>query len=129
MKSNRVTQILLGALVITQVPNLVGFIQALSRYESPESALRACNRWAESAGRYSVTRTGLWTSTGQHPLRSCKTEGDQFVGYEVPLEGASEVSERDTDPRGFMAGSVPEAQDTGKRWRFRRKQWSLVIPF
>ena len=129
MKSSRITQILLAALVITQVPNLVSFVQALSRYESPESALRACKQWAESAGRYSVTKAGPWTSTRQYPLRSCKKEGDQFVGYEVPLEGASELSERDTDPRGFMAGSVPEAQDTGKRWRFRRKQWSLVIPF
>jgi hypothetical protein len=62
-------------------------------------------------------------------VRSCKKEGDQFVGYEVPLEGASETIESDTAPSGFMAGSVPEAQDTGNRWRFKRKQWSLVIPF
>lgn len=129
MKSNRITQILLAALVITQVPNLFSFIQALSRYESPESALRACTLWAESAGRYSVTRAGLWTSTADFPVRSCKKEGDQFVGYEVPLEGASETIESDTAPSGFMAGSVPEAQDTGNRWRFKRKQWSLVIPF
>jgi hypothetical protein len=63
------------------------------------------------------------------PLRSCKKEGDQYLGYELSLEGASEVSERDTDPRGFMAGSVPEAKDRGKCWRFSPKQWSLLIPF
>lgn len=42
MKSSRITQLLLAALVITQVPNLIDFVQGLRRYESPEAALRAC---------------------------------------------------------------------------------------
>ncbi|WP_114994442.1 hypothetical protein [Synechococcus sp. UW179A] len=129
MKSTRITQLLLAALVVTQVPNLISFIQALSRYESSESALRACNRWAESAGRYSVRRAGLWTSYSQDPVRSCKKEGDQFVGYELPMQDAVEVSGNPGDPKGFNAGEVPKVEDTGKRWRYRRKRWSLVIPF
>ena len=129
MKSSRVTQLLLAALVVTQVPNLISFIGALGRYESPESASRACDRWAESAGRYSVRRVGLWTSTSQNPVRFCKQEADQFVGYEVPMEEAAEVSDNPEDPKGFVAAAVPEAEDSGKRWRYRRKHWSLVIPF
>ena len=129
MKSTRITQLLLAALVVTQVPNLISFIEALGRYESSESALRACNQWAESAGLYSVRRAGLWTSYSQHQVRSCKQEGDQFVGYELPMQGAVEVSGNPGDPKGFNAGEVPEVKDSGKRWRYRRKRWSLVIPF
>ncbi|QNI55837.1 hypothetical protein SynBIOSE41_03362 [Synechococcus sp. BIOS-E4-1] len=129
MKSTRMTQLLLAALVVTQVPNLVSFIEALGRYDSSESALRACSRWAESAGRYSVRRAGLWTSYSQHQVRSCKQEGDQFVGYELPMQGAVEVSDNPGDPKGFNAGEVPEVEGSGKRWRYRRKRWSLVIPF
>ena len=129
IKSSRITQLLLAALVVTQVPNLISFIGALGRYESPESALRACHLWADSAGRYSVLRKTLWTSYAQNPVRFCKQEADQFVGYEVPMEGAAEVSDNPEDPKGFMAGKVPEAEDSGKRWRYRRKRWSLVIPF
>ena len=75
MKSSRITQILLAALVIILVPNLVSFVQALSRYESPESTLRACNRWAESTGRYSVTTEGLWTTTGQFRCVPARRKG------------------------------------------------------
>ena len=128
MKPSMVTQLLLAALVVTQVPNLVGFIEALSRYESQESALQACTRWADSAGRYTVRRTGLWTTHGQAPVRSCKKEGDQYVGYELPMTGASKVSDNPGDPKGFDAGNIPESEDSGKRWRYRRKRWSLVIP-
>ena len=129
IKSSRMTQLLLAALVVTQVPNLISFIDAMDRYESPEAALRACDRWAESAGRYSVRRRGLWTSYSQKPVRSCKQEGDQILGYELPMEGAGEVSDNPEDPKGFKAGEVPEAEDSGKRWRCRCKRWSLVIPF
>tara|TARA_B100000073_G_scaffold274692_1_gene234665 strand:- start:351 stop:794 length:444 start_codon:yes stop_codon:yes gene_type:complete len=129
MKSSRITQLLLAALVVTQVPNLISFVDNLSRHESPESALRACTQWAESAGQYSVRREGLWTSYSQHSVRSCKKEGDQFVGYELPMQAASVVSDNAGDPKGFMAGEVPEEEDSGKRWRYRRKRWSLVIPF
>ena len=129
MKSSRITQFLLAALVVTQVPNLISFIGALGRYESPESASRACHRWADSAGRFSVRRAGLWTTTSQNPVRFCKQEADQFVGYEVPMEGAAQVSDNPGDPKGFVTGDVPEAEDSSKRWRYRRKRWSLVIPF
>ena len=129
MKSIRITQFLLAALVVTQIPNLISFIEALGRYGSPESALRACNRWAESAGDYSVRRAGLWTSYSQHSVRTCKKEGDQVVGFELPMQGSAEVSDDPGDPQGFNAGEVPQAEDTGKRWRYRRKRWSLVIPF
>ena len=129
MKSIRMTQFLLAALVVTQIPNLISFIEALGRYGSPESALRACNRWAESAGDYSVRRAGLWTSYSQHSVRTCKKEGDQVVGFELPMQGSAEVSDDPGDPQGFNAGEVPQAEDTGKRWRYRRKGWSLVIPF
>ncbi|QNI59405.1 hypothetical protein SynBIOSU31_02542 [Synechococcus sp. BIOS-U3-1] len=129
MKSIRMTQFLLAALVVTQIPNLISFIEALGRYGSPESALRACNRWAESAGDYSVRRAGLWTSYSQHSVRTCKKEGDQVVGFELPMQGSAEVSDDPGDPQGFNAGEVPQAEDTGKRWRYRRKRWSLVIPF
>lgn len=129
MKSSPITQFLLAALVVTQIPNLISFIEALGRYESPESALRACNRWAESAGDYSVRRAGLWTSSAQNSVRTCKKEGDQVLGFELPMQGATEVSDNPGDPKGFNAGAVPEAEDSGKRWRYRRKRWSLVIPF
>ena len=129
MKSSRITQLLLAALVDTQIPNLINFIGALGRYESPESASRACHHWADSAGQYSIRRTGLWTSTSQNPVRFCKQEAHHFVGYEVPKEGAAEVSDNPEDPKGFMAGDVPEAEDTSKRWRYRGKRWLLVIPF
>ena len=129
MKSSPITQFLLAALVVTQIPNLISFIEALGRYESPESALRACNRWAESAGDYSVRRAGLWTSYSQNSVRTCKKEGDQVLGFELPMQGATEVSDNPGDPKGFNAGAVPEAEDSGKCWRYRRKRWSLVIPF
>ena len=129
MKSSRITQLLLAALVDTQILNLIHFIGALGRYESPESASRACHHWADSAGQYSIRRTGLWTSASQNPVRFCKQEAHHFVGYEVPKEGAAEVSDNPEDPKGFLAGEVPEAEDSGKRWRYRRKRWSLVIPF
>ena len=129
MKSSRITQLLLAALVDTQIPNLINFIGALGRYESPESASRACHHWADSAGQHSIRRTGLWASTSQNPVRFCKQEAHQFVGYEVLKEGAAEVSDNPEDPKGFLAGEVPEAEDSGKRWRYRRKRWSLVIPF
>ena len=129
MKSIRIMQLLLAALVVTQIPNLISFIGALGRYESPESASRACHRWAYSAGHYRIRRTDLWTSTSQNPVRFCKQEAHHFVGYEVPKEGAAEVSDNPEDPKGFLAGEVSEAEDSGKRWRYRRKSWSLVIPF
>lgn len=129
IKSSRITQLLLAALVVTQIPNLVSFIDNLSRYESPESALRACTRWSESAGLYSVRSEGLWTSYSQHPVRSCKKEGNQVVGYERPMKEASVISDNAGDPKGFNAEEVPEEEDSGKRWRYKRKRWSLVIPF
>ena len=129
MKSSRITQLLLAALVDTQILNLIHFIGALGRYESPESASRACHHWADSAGQYSIRRTGLWTSTSQNPVRFCKQEAHHFVGYELPKEGAGEVSDNPEDTKGFLARGVPEAEESGKRWRYRRKLWSLVIPF
>jgi len=129
MKSSRITQLLLAALVDTQILNLIHFIGALGRYESPESASRACHHWADSAGQYSIRRTDLWTSTSQNPVRFCKQEAHQLVGCEVPKESAAEVCDNPEDPKGFLAGEVPEAEDSGKRWRYRRKSWSLVIPF
>ena len=129
MKSIRITQLLPAALVDTQILNLIHFIGALGRYESPESASRACHRWADSAGHYRIRRTDLWTSTSQNPVRLCKQGPHQFVGYEAPKEGVAEVSDNPEDPKGFLAGGVPEAEDSGKRWRYRRKRWSLVIPF
>ena len=48
MASSRMTQLLLAALILTQVPNCISFIHGLNRYESPEAALRACSQWAES---------------------------------------------------------------------------------
>ena len=129
MKSSRITQVLLAALVVTQIPNLISFVGALGLYESPESASRACHRWAYSAGHYRIRRTDLWTSTSQNPVRLCKQGPHQFVGYEAPKEGAAGVSDNPEDPKGFLAGEVPEPEDSGKRWRYRRKRWSLVIPF
>ena len=129
MKSSRITQLLLAALVDTQIPNLINFIGALGRYKSPESASRACHYWADSAGQYRIRRTGLWTSTSQNPVRFCKQEAHHFVGYEVPKEVAAEVSDNPEDPKGFLARGMPEAEDSGKRWRYRRKRWSPVIPF
>ena len=115
MKSSRITQLLLAALVVTQIPNLISFIGALGRYESQESASRACHRWADPAGRYSVRRDGLWTSTSQNPVRFCKQETQQFFGYELPKEGPTEVSVNLEDPKGFWASEVPEAEDSGNR--------------
>ncbi len=128
MTSSRITQLLLAALVITQVPNCISFIQALNRYESPEAALRACNQWADSAGQYTVKRTGIWTSYAQSPVRLCRKEGDHFVGSEIPLDGAKEIGQRSDDPKGFLSDSVPKAEDSGKRWGFRRNKWSSTIP-
>ena len=129
MKSSRITQLLLAALVIMQVPNLIDFVQGLRRYESPEAALRACQQWAENAGTFTVKRTGLWTSYSLSPARSCSKEGDHYVGYEIPLDGATEISNRPNDPIGFNFNNIPEVEDTGNRWSFRRKKWSIVIPF
>ena len=128
MASSRVTQLLLAALILTQVPNCISFIHGLNRYESPEAALRACNQWAESAGQYTVKRTGIWTSYSRSPVRLCRKEGDQYVGSEVPLDGATEIGQNLDAPTGFPSDSVPKPEDSGKRWRFRRNKWSITIP-
>ena len=128
MTSSRITQLLLAALVLTQVPHCISFIQGLNRYESPEAALRACNQWAESAGQYTVKRAGVWNSYSQSPARLCLKEGDYYVGSEIPLEGAKEIGQAPDDPNGFHVDSVPKAEDSGKRWRFRRNKWSIMIP-
>ena len=128
IKSIRTTQFLLPAQVVTQIPNLVSFIEALGRYGSPESALRACNRWAESAGDYSVRRAGLWTSDSQHSVRNYK-KGDQVVRFELPMQASAEVSDNPGDPKGFNAGEDPEVEDSAKPWRYRNERWSLMIPF
>ncbi len=128
MNSSRITQLLLAALVITQVPHFISFIYGLNRYESPEAALRACNQWAERAGKYTVKRTGIWTSYSQAPVRICLKEGDHYVGSEIPLDGATEVGQHLDDPKGFHSDSVPKSEDSGKRWRFRRNKWSITIP-
>ena len=62
-------------------------------------------------------------------MRFCKQEAHQFVGYEVLKEGAAEVSDNPEEPQGFLARGVPEAEESGKRWRYRRKRWSLVMTF
>ena len=80
MTSVRMTQLLLGALILTKVPNCISFIHGLNRYESPEAALRACKQWAESAGQYTVKRTGLWIRYTLLPVRLCRREGDSYVG-------------------------------------------------
>lgn len=129
MTSSRLTQLLLAALVLTQVPNCISFIQGLNRYESQEAALRDCNQWAKSAGQYTVKRTGIWTSYSQSPVRLCRKEGDHYVGFEIPLDGATEIGQRPDDPKGFHFDRVPKSEDSGKRWRFRRNQWSITIPF
>ena len=128
MASSRITQLLLAALVITQVPNCISFIYGLNRYESPEAAFRACNQWAESAGKYTVKRTGVWTSYSQSPVRLCRKEGDHYVGFQIPMGGATEIGQNLDDPKGFYSDSVPKAEDSGKRWRFRRNKWSITIP-
>ena len=128
MTSSRLTQLLLAALVLTQVPNCISFIHGLNRYESPEAALRACNQWAESAGQFTVKKTGIWTSYSQSPVRFCRKEGDHYVGSEIPLDGATEIGQNRDDPKGFHSDSVPKAEDSGKRWRFRRNKWSITIP-
>ena len=129
MTSSRITQLLLAALVLTQVPNCISFIHGLNRYESPEAALRACNQWAESAGQYTVKRTGIWIRYSQSPVRLCRKEGDSYFGSEIPLDGATEVGQELDDPKGFHSDNVPQAEDSGKRWRFRRNKWSITIPF
>ena len=129
MASSRMTQLLLAALILTQVPNCISFIHGLNRYESPEAALRACSQWAETAGEYTVKRTGIWTSYSQSPVRLCRKEGDQYLGAEVPLDGAIEIGQNLDDPKGFHSDRVPQSEDSGKRWRFRRNKWSITIPF
>ncbi len=128
MTSSRVTQLLLAALVITQVPNCISFIHGLNRYESSEAALRACNQWADSAGHFTVKKTGLWTSYTESPVRLCRKEGDHFVGAEIPLDGATVIGQNLDDPKGFHSDRVPDAEDSKKRWRFRRNKWSITIP-
>ena len=128
MTSVRMTQLLLGALILTQVPNCISFIHGLNRYESPEAALRACNQWAESAGQYTVKRTGLWIRYTQLPVRLCRREGDSYVGSEIPLDAAKEIGQEPDAPKGFQFDSVPSPEDSGKRWRFRRNKWSITIP-
>lgn len=128
MRSTRVTQVLLAALVITQIPNVVSFVENLNRYGSAKEALRACEEWAESAGTFTLKRTGFWTRYTQNPVRSCQKEGDRYIGYEVSLDGATNISDDPEQPRGFDADHVPEAMDTGKRWDFKRRRWSIVIP-
>ncbi len=129
MRSIQITQLLLAALVITQIPNLIGFVQGLNRYESPEAAYRACQQWASSAENYTVKRTGIWTTYSQYPSRSCQKEGDHYVGYEIPLDGATKISPQADDPNGFNSGSVPKREVSSNRWWFRRNRWSIVIPF
>ena len=129
MKSSQVTQLLLTALVLTQVPHLINFVHGLNRYESPDAAQRACQQWVDVADKFTVKKRGIWTSYSLYPTRSCKKEGEQYVGYEIPLNGASKISVRPDDPIGFEFGNVPEPLDSGKRWRFRRNKWSIVIPF
>jgi len=86
MKSSRIMQLLLAALVVTQILNLISFIGALGRYESPESASRACHRWVDSAGHYRIRRTDLWTSTSQNPVRLCKQKSSS-IGWLRGAEG------------------------------------------
>ena len=63
------------------------------------------------------------------PVRLCRKEGDQYVGAEVPLDGAIEIGQNLDDPKGFHSDRVPQSEDSGKRWRFRRNKWSITIPF
>ena len=122
IKSSRITQLLLAALVVTQIPNLVSFIDNLSRSESPESVFRACTGWSESAGLHSVRSEGLWTSYSQHPVRSCKKEGNQVVGYVRPMRSAPVISDNAGDPKGLNAEEVPAEGDSCNRWRYKRKR-------
>ena len=128
LPSSRITQFLLAILILTQVPNCIRFIQGLNRYESPEAALRACRQWSEMAGQYTVKNKGLWTQYSQSPVRLCKKEGDHYLGMEIPLDQARNLSPNLDDPKGFLANRIPKAKDTGKRWRFKRDQWSISIP-
>jgi len=61
-------------------------------------------------------------------VRYYKQDGDQFVGAEVLMQRATQISDNPEDPKGFLVGEVPEAEDSSKRWRYRRKRSSLVIP-
>ena len=128
LPSSRITQLLLGVLILTQVPNCIRFVQGLNRFESPEAAFRACRQWAEMAGQYTVKRTGLWTQYSQSPVRLCTKEGDHYLGMEIPLDHAKKLSPNFDDPKGFLFNRIPKAEDTGKRWRFKRDQWSINIP-
>ena len=98
MRSTRVTQVLLAALVITQIPNVVSFVENLNRYGSAKEALRACEEWAETAGTFTLKRTGFWTRYTQNPVRSCQKEGDRYIGYEVSLDGATNISDDPEQP-------------------------------
>lgn len=127
--SSRVTQVLLAALVLTQIPNLFSFVDGLNRFDSEEAASRACQQWAALGDVYTVKRSWPWTRFDQYPTRSCEKETDRFSGLEIPLDTATALSSRPGDPIGFDVSSVPVAEDTGQSFRFKRRRWSLTIPF
>ena len=55
----------------------------------------------------------------------CRKEGDYYVGFETPLEGAEEISQCTEDLKVFHAESIPMIEDLGKLWRFRSNKWSI----
>ena len=44
----------------------------------------------------------------------CHKEGDYYVGFETPLEGAAEISQCTEDLKVFHAESIPMIEDLGK---------------
>ena len=70
--NNRITQALLLALVITQVP---GLYTAATKYSSERAAYQACFAWKMKAPEKTTTHTA------KEPTRTYKTDGTVDISY------------------------------------------------
>ena len=75
LTSNRITQVLLLALIATQVPAAYNL---LTKYPSKAAALRACNAWLHKGGKitYGYDRTSKY-------IRQCGAEDNQVATWSM----------------------------------------------
>ena len=55
MKLNTLTNVLLGALVVTQLPHLFDWISETSKHPTVDSAVAACDSWAAKGRKFKYT--------------------------------------------------------------------------
>ncbi len=75
LTSNRITQVLLLALIATQVPAAYNL---LTKYPSQAAALRACNAWADKGGRITYQS---YSRRRSMQIRKCVEEDNQIATY------------------------------------------------